>query len=452
MRTTVHSRELAAGMERQRRKDRIRQRNLAKGKQLMLGGVNADHIYGVDDQGRHVDLKVTMEDWKVVLGFRRELVSGVDDTFVEGDPVPRTTVLSTTDIYHAVRAMKHIRQRHAKERRRNEELCRNIDELHGMLYASGNLFNDNRLGEIYDMLKAYDAEMSESTSAYKLLASRKMGIALEKLKQAMWERTAFRRRSSITQACALLTAFKSRYLWRERQTTRIDDYDRVREDGLRATRDKRLKSVLSHLAAKLEGHEGLGVACTLVSDRVMISAMRVAKAKIATGKHEDALAIIIACGKALKGEWFRGQLRGAYKFVAESRISGPIGWREEARDMLEGFARLLGQRNTRYMLTELRKTKDAYLEGDGGTLAWMEHGNAKIRQALAGDPLRRALAWVEEVKKEAAGTQLESLYRELTMQNKDVPGDTPARNELLREAGLAYEKAVIALANVPLTN
>jgi hypothetical protein len=250
MRTTVKARDLAAGMEKQRRRDRARRCSM-KGRQLMLEGVNADHIYGVDESGRRVDLKVNADGLKVLIGFKRERALG--EGFVEGDPIQRTTVVSTTDVYHAVRAMKYIRQAHAKELKRNEALCQNIDALHALLYTRGNLIDERRLTEIRDMLAAYNAEESGSSSVYKQLASRKMDEVLEKLAQAIWERTAFKRRSSITQACSLLTAFKNRYLWREGQVMGINIYDKVREDGFRAIRDHRLKGVLLDLAKKLEG-------------------------------------------------------------------------------------------------------------------------------------------------------------------------------------------------------
>jgi hypothetical protein len=446
MRTTTAARELAARMEGQRHKDRAKARKEARGRQLMLDGVHADRMYGLDEQGRRVDLKVTIDGWKAVVGFRRELIAAMDDEFKEGDPIPRATRLATTDVYHAVRAMKHIRHSHSKEIRRNETLCINIDELHALLYTQG-LLDESRLREIQAILQAYDAEQAGIDSGYKLLAGRKMTEALEALEQAIWERTSYKRRRCTAQACALLTAYKNRYLWRDRQVMRIDGYERVREDGFRAIRDRRLKSALSHLATKLEGAEALGVACTLVSDRVMISAMRVAKAKIATGKHDDALAIMGACGRALGGEWFKKQLRLVYGFVARSMEDAPIGWREEARAMLEGFARLLGQRNPRYILTELKKTRDAYLGGSNGTLAWMESGNAAVRNAVAGEPVRRALAWVEQVRGEAAGTQLEGLYQELVHKSGNGPKDMAARKELLVEAGRSYEKAAMALVS-----
>jgi hypothetical protein len=293
------------------------------------------------------------------------------------------------------------------------------------------------------VLDAYNAEVAKSESGCKLLADMKMDKALEMMNTAIWNRTTFKRRNSVAQACTLLTAFKNRYLWRDGQVVGIDAYEQVREDGLRAFRDMRLKGVLLDLAGKLEGEEGLGVACTLVSDRVMISAMTVAQEKIKLGKHDEALAIIGACGKALKVDWLRGKLRTAYLYAKDSRAMGRRGWREEARTMLEGFARLLGQRNTRYILDELKKTDDSYMRGDGKTIAFMEAGNAKIREALSGDPLRRALAWVKEA--EFAGTHVEALHKELTLEKGD-PKEPPARKKLLEEAGHDFEQAAMALA------
>ncbi len=444
MRTTAKSRDLADRMEKQRAADRSAQRRLMRGRQFMLAGVNADHIYGVDEGGRRVDLKVNTYGWNVLLEFRRERAS-IDEGFMEGSHIPSATVASTTDIYHAVRAMKHIREEYPRELERNEALCKNIDELHAMLYIKGDKFDDKRLGEIRGMLAAYDAEAAGSGSVQKQLASRKMDDVLARIDEAMG-RTGFKKRTNITAACALLTSFKTRYLRREGQVAGINLYDQVREDGLRAIRDRRLKGVLSNLARKLEGEEGLGVACTLISDRVMISAMRVAKEKVSRGKHDEALRIIRVCIDALKGDWFKRQLQPAHDFVRSRKDAGGSGWREEARGMLESFARLLGQRNTRYILDELKKTNDAYLQGEGKTIAWMEYGNAKIREALVGEPLRNALAWVDELKSEAAGTELESLHRKLILRNGQ-PKDMATIRELLKEAGRAYEHAAIALVS-----
>ena len=225
MRLNRETRELALNMGMQRNRDRARRRSMS-GKQLMLG-IGADQFYGVDESGRRVDLKVNIESWRVLVGFRRERASRIGEGFVEGDPIPSTTVMVFTDIYHAVRAMKHIRQNHVGELKDNEILCQNIDELHAMLYTQGARLDERRLEEIRDVLAAYNAEVGKTESGCKLLADMKMDKALEAMKEGIWYRTRFRRRRSISEACTLLTAFKNRYLWRDGEVVGIDAYEEV---------------------------------------------------------------------------------------------------------------------------------------------------------------------------------------------------------------------------------
>jgi len=380
--------------------------------------------------------------------MQRGAPGGVEmgDDFVEGDAIPRGTVISTTDIYHAVRLEKYVPRSHSAERRRDDALCQELDKYHAMLSVEGVHLDSKQLSGIYDKLEAFNADVARSDSGYKLLANRKLGGVLKKLDNAMKEADPFTKAGMISRACALLVAFKNRFsIWRDGQVQGINDYNKVREDGFRAMRDLRLKGVLLDLAKKLESEEGLGVACTLVSDRVMISALRVAKAKIAMGKHSEALNIIRACGESLKSEWLKRPLRDAYLFITHSMADRRIGWRKEARIIIEGSARLLGQRNPRYILDELKKTRDAYLEGEGNAIALMEAGNRKIREALSGDPIRNALAWVGKLKDEAEGTQLAVLYRELISGN---PKGIQERNGLLKEAGHSYRQAAGKLITI----
>ena len=163
----------------------------------------------------------------------------------------------------------------------------------------------------------------------------------------------------------------------------IDQYNQLREDGLRYIRDKRLGEMLTGLSDKLKKDEVMiGVARNLVSDWGIVQKLRIAQRRITERKPEETLAIIAECGKALNAEWLKPDLREAYAFISSSMKTKQNGWRNKARRMLENFARFLGQRNPRYAIVELRKTRDDYMDD---AIKQMEHGNRAIRKAITGN-------------------------------------------------------------------
>jgi len=200
------------------------------------------------------------------------------------------------------------------------------------------------------------------------------------LEEAASEKELFKKRNLVSRACALLVAFKERYgRWRERQIFRMDQYELVRESALRRIRDERLRKLLLGLAGKLDSKESVGVANTLAADWEIIKDLRKAQKCISKGRFEDALAIVEESGKRIKSEGLRHSLGKPYLFIKRSMKGGKNGWRADARAMLEHFCRYLGQRNTRYIIQEMKKTGDCYIEG---AVTAMENGNSWIRKSL----------------------------------------------------------------------
>jgi hypothetical protein len=378
-RPTLRSREIAAGMEKQRKKVRKKQRKKARERDLQVEGIEKGKMYGRDERGRKVDLKVNLKGWKTILGFKVELISQMGENFREGDLIPRKVIHTDTDIFKAVRSVKHVRGSHRSELQRNERLFKSIDELQSIVYTKGHTLNEDDLRRISKAICEYIEEVSKKRSGYKLLAKWKLQDVPSLLDQAMNEGNAFRRRNRLSVLCTKLTAFKERYgKWRERQIFNIDRYNQVREDGLRNIRDSRLRESLIELASRL-GSDPLGVAYTLAQDWEVIKDMRKAQRRITDNKPEEALGIIEKNGKAVKAEWLKRELREIFGFIAASSKNNHNKWRKKARKMLENFARFLGQRNTRYIIQELKKTRDRYTEP---IVQDLENGNSCIRQSL----------------------------------------------------------------------
>jgi len=378
-----HSNEtlaLAGRMGQQRTGDMEKDRKRILEHPLKFDCIQGGKLFARDDSGRRVDLKVEIRDWKVTIGLRREDIEKMGPDFVEGERVPRETVYVTTDIYHAVRLVRHIQERHDAEMKGIVGLLCGVDLTHAHTIVEGREMDARQLEEVRLALIPPLEEVSEKKAVYKYLSSFKFDNALELLKKAEGESDQPVKRNLIYPACSTLVAFKNRYgRWRGRQVAKIDVYEQAREDGLRRVRNSRMRGLLIELADKFDKRDAIGVACTMAADYEMIERLGTAQEKIKKGKFEEALEIIKDCGTSVKAEWLKEKLRGIYRFVKRSMKAGQNGWRAEARGMLEDFSRYLGQRNTKYVAAELNETGDAGLEGFMGNL---EAGNAKIDKSL----------------------------------------------------------------------
>jgi len=394
-------------MLRQGRRKRAEGRRRALERQLTFDCIHGRRMYAIDAEGRRVDLKAEFSDWKVVLTFTKEDAGRMQRDFRKGDRIPKKTVVVRTDIYHAVRLLKHIQGRHKAEIKMAEELFEKINPAHWDLYKERSTISQQKLEAVQKRILGCIEEASKKTGGYKTLAGIRLAEVPKALEEMVAENGASTKEERVRRACNELAAFKLRYgEWRDDQIADIDMYEKVRNDGLRPERDRRLQDLLLELAGKLEGRNSIGVAFTLAVDWEVIKKLRKAKKSITRNKPDEALEAIADCGRVLKAEWLKEDLRKVYKFISGSAKSRPLGWRNEARRMLEEFARYLGQRNTRYIITELNKTKDSGMEE---VTAGMETGNARIRQAL-----KDGRFWLKK--------------------------------KLLKEAGMAYRKAAVALA------
>lgn len=380
MRQSDETLALAGRMQQQRTRDMEKDRKRILEHPLRFDCVQGGKLYARDDSGRRVDLKVELKDWKVTIGLRREDIEKMGPDFVEGNRVPREIVYTTTDIYRAVRLVRHIQERHDAEMKDIIGLLCGVDLAHAHTLTEGREMDAKQLEEVRLALIPPLEEVSKKKAAYKYLSSFKFADALELLKKAEGENDQPMKRSLIYPACATLVAFKNRYgRWRGRQVTKMDVYEQAREDGLRRVRNSRMRSLLIELADKFDKRDAIGVACTMAADYEMIERLGTAQEKIKKGKFDEVLGIIEDCGASVKAEWLKEKLRGVYRFVKRSMKAGQNGWRAEARRMLEEFSRYLGQRNAKYVAAEMNETGDAGLDD---FMRSLEAGNAKVDKSL----------------------------------------------------------------------
>ncbi len=398
---------LASRMQQQRQeKSRSQQRFIEK-RPILVEGIEDERIYGRDERGRKVDLKTKKNGSMVQLGFNREIIEQMGADFKEGDPIPRKIFYCETDIYNAVRSLKHMRKSHDLERERNERLANAIDQIHAILYTKNAGLKSEEILHLSSQLDSIAKAALKKTSGYKLLAKWKLDAVPDLLRNAAKEENAFKRTNLISSACAKLVAFKERHnRWRERQILRIDRYNAPREEGLRLVRDKRLSNLLIELSGTLVSNEAIKVGLNLAMDWEVIKKLRKAGEKITQGKHHESLLLIEESSKHIKSEYERSELGVAYSLIESSISDGKNGWRKDARSLIENFARKIGQRNPRYIIIELKKTNDKYLES---AIGQMEQGNALIRESLT-----ESRFWMKK--------------------------------KLLKQAALAYRQAAIGLA------
>lgn len=381
-RQTKAAKNVQARMAKQRKDTRAKQRREARAKPVEVEGAEQEKVIGRDADGKKINMKVTLMGWKAILGHRVDLIEEIDPDSKRGDPIPTRVIYRDTDIYHAVRSLKHVRGSHRTELQRTERLFEAIDKLQSILNTEGHRLKKSELVWIRQRICTFIDDTSKTRSGRKLVAKFELEKVPGLLDQAMEETNAFRNRNRISVACTMLVVFKDEYgTKREKEILEEDRYNKAREIGLRQIRDIRLWKLLEELSGKLDDpKQAIGVIHTLYSDHeVVIKGMRKAKQHISKGNFDEALSIVENCGKSLKVEWLKRELRDVYEYISSSMKTSPKGWRAKARKMLENFARFIGQRNTGYIQIQLGKTRDSYMKP---VVEEIKAGNQKISQAV----------------------------------------------------------------------
>jgi hypothetical protein len=333
----------------------------------MLVQHHAKHFMGRRRDGTYArtfsldDLKIDARDpANVRIQFNRE--EKLPEGFREGDKVPRRHVEHVSDIFSAVRTLAHISDRHAKELASANGDLAVVERINAKLAASVSRLSDkDAISSARRELEAM-GETRRVASAYKSLAAKKLAAAEECLK-------AFDMTGNpllVSSACAVLTAFRNRVgEWRTRQIARIDAYEELRECSLRMRRDRYLEALFAGYGKSFYGPNAKTAFCDMVHEMVLCEELARFEEQLPRGRGWEDMARthIHAIAKDLPEGIIRDNLRAAYRMAKRAN-------KDKFLAFMRGIARQLQVRDPRFIVEELQKSGEEYLDSAIGELKY----------------------------------------------------------------------------------
>lgn len=204
---------------------------------------------------RPEDLKMKIRSPRdVVLMTKREKTELVDRKTPLFGKIPKKNVTSRTNIYRAMRMLKHIIESSKNEIDSRDVVLEKIEEINARLYEKQNKISRKELSEILAELNGIGAMLRKKTSACKRLALYMLedsDVMLSDFNEAR-KNLHSGRALNVSRACTKLTAFRRRYgEWRDMQAGKIMAYNYLRACSLRIFRDIELKESMRKLARRL---------------------------------------------------------------------------------------------------------------------------------------------------------------------------------------------------------
>ncbi len=208
---------------------------------------------GKREDGKEVKTKAPAELSLFVRGIFVSLFIGVADrsylstaadadSLVREDVHRRNTIPILTDLFHAVRLFKHIKEGYRQELAGTKTVCR-LEELNASLACTN---ADGEVKLVIDALLTLQEKMRRKSSATKLMAFAKMDHSRKLLEKAIADPS--HKVILIGAACACLVAARNRYEnWRIKEVLRHGSYAYLRECSLRAERDAFIRQKLHEL-------------------------------------------------------------------------------------------------------------------------------------------------------------------------------------------------------------
>ncbi len=367
-----NAREMAARFKSQR--VGFRQRLLQDARfasQVLLSRITGPTVCGLNEEGRRTwtksadALRMGVSDrGRVRISFRRESYRRVarmstarlEERLRKGWIAPRKAVSFSTDLFHAVRSLKHVRETHALEFAEKDELIRKVERVNAEFAVRSRSLTADQARELRRKLIVLCAELERKTSSLKKMAKAQLEGTVALLDDSQY-----------AAACARMVAFRRRLgELRDRQIAGIDEWDFLREACLRVERDKWLVQRLEGFRYTFSNRRKARhyLESFVKPDLALVERLNALLESLRRGvKSRDELLVeIVSVGRALKAEgngkrFAVERLREAYKSVNAKRMR-----RVEAILQVEEALRFIRQNKLDYMAEELEATKDSYLQ------------------------------------------------------------------------------------------
>ncbi len=363
MKTTVAVRTLAENMAGERKEKRFVLLDDGGNISAVLGRLPGPPCIGKDENGqplitRPVNyLKIRLSGMRAEITYRREESGKIDETFVEGAKIPRRKITLKTDIFRALRSVKHVRERYEKEFEKRDEILGKVERINAELATREAKITRAHIESLENRLDALVGEMSLDKAAVKKLGRFKIEEIYEYLEPAKYL-YGFQKEAMIAAACSKLVAFRNRYgTWRDGQVARIMAYNKLRECSLRMERDNALANALNRWADFIEKFQ-YAAPKLWKKDEENVRKIGGLIALIKTDFH-GALARLVEIGQKLKRNGIekeaKNELRYAYRGLKCGNAENGIWHLKRAAEILEW-------NKPWYVLEQLEKSDESYMQ------------------------------------------------------------------------------------------
>lgn len=377
------------GKDRRRAFDAAHERHTDYSKRSGALAIGRDENGHVKETRRLESFRIIVDKWYVRMGFKREdqeKLKGNSWMDVEGRlkewDVPRRVLRFNTHIITAVRALKHLKEGYEKEIRDTEQIILSaLDTLNAWISESKRYTNSEIDKAIAQLTTAKEALEKKQVAVKCIVAVARLDNTIKMLEEAKKMQLGSREREmQVSRACAVFTSVRNRVgQWRDRQIAGIVEWNHQKECALRVERDQWLFSQLSRFAEaaeqvfefqtydqnKLRVLEGIRE--RIDQKKPKASILRYIKANSSlfrvNGRErkgaEDIIAVFEA-GVARKEDGKRidyliGHYGWLYRFVDK-------GEKGKAKDKLDYLELFVNANKPRFILDELKKMPDKYLE------------------------------------------------------------------------------------------
>ncbi|MFA5077465.1 MAG: hypothetical protein WC488_03490 [Candidatus Micrarchaeia archaeon] len=165
----------------------------------------------------------------------------------------RAKRIVVTDLFRAVRMLKHVCDSAEAEFKKRDNILGEIENANARLAQNWKKLGESEYREIEGQVgKILDA-ISNDVAMSKKLGREKLEGAVKLLVEGKNEANLFNKHAKLAGACAKLVGFRNRYgRWRDWENSGVIGYNRLREWALRKERDEMVKARLRIISKEMK--------------------------------------------------------------------------------------------------------------------------------------------------------------------------------------------------------
>ncbi|MEM4366893.1 MAG: hypothetical protein QW035_02060 [Candidatus Anstonellales archaeon] len=314
-----------------------------------LAKLSGRDIVGKDENGQSVITKHP-EDMKM-----RFFGGMVEIKFKEWEEEKKAVV----SIAKGVRMLKHIGENYIKEFKKRDKVLKIAEKINAQLAENGESMGSKEIEAVKRDIDFILENTTLARSLSKQLANEKLEEVYKYLDE-MKDGTIsiFRKRALIAAACSKIVAFRNRFgNWRDKESSGIMAYNKLREYGLRQVRDVMLKEVLLLFEGKSKAQR-YALLSLWERDKKHIDMLKEVEKKIRKedpSSKEELEQIRDSLKYKGTEEYAKKKVISALYYLSNGNSSMALQRVAEACEIIEST-------KLWYIVKEIEKTKDSYMK------------------------------------------------------------------------------------------